>query len=164
MCQTLVEQQKAVEMYLTRWDKQALNLEPKEWATVNKIVGLLDPIESASMQMCRADEPISIQFPIARALTADVHAISDPELLAIRASFLGLIIEKFDVEYSKYALLLLCTHDVIIFMFLHLEFMVWLCFLIRASRTELLQIKWISEPKSCYGSMRSVDKKWMSQS
>ena len=101
MCQSLVKQQKAVEMYLTRWDKSALNLKQEEWATVVKMVELLEPLESASKQMCRADEPISIQFPIARALTADLYGIIDPELQLIRASLLGFITEKFDVENEK---------------------------------------------------------------
>uniref|UniRef100_A0A915D8A6 Uncharacterized protein n=1 Tax=Ditylenchus dipsaci TaxID=166011 RepID=A0A915D8A6_9BILA len=101
MCQTLVEQQKALEIYLMRWDKMHLNLKPEEWMTIKKMVGLLEPLESASNQLCRANEPISVQFPIARALTADIYAITDPELRVIRGKLLGMLVEKFDVEYEK---------------------------------------------------------------
>uniref|UniRef100_A0A915EQW4 Uncharacterized protein n=1 Tax=Ditylenchus dipsaci TaxID=166011 RepID=A0A915EQW4_9BILA len=101
MCQTLVEQQKALEIYLMRWDKMHLNLKPEEWMTIKKMVGLLEPLESASNQLCRANEPISVQFPIARALTADIYAITDPELRVIRGKLLGMLVENFDVEYEK---------------------------------------------------------------
>uniref|UniRef100_A0A915D1M8 Uncharacterized protein n=1 Tax=Ditylenchus dipsaci TaxID=166011 RepID=A0A915D1M8_9BILA len=91
----------AVEIYLMRYEKRNLNLEPEEWVKLKCLVDLLDPLECASKQMCREDEPISIQFPVARALTSDIHAIVDPELQEIRRSLLGLIVKKFDVKYEK---------------------------------------------------------------
>uniref|UniRef100_A0A914E4G0 HAT C-terminal dimerisation domain-containing protein n=1 Tax=Acrobeloides nanus TaxID=290746 RepID=A0A914E4G0_9BILA len=59
--------------------------------------------------MCRADEPISIQFPIARALTADIHAIGDPDLQQVRDSILRLLEEKFNVKNEK-------IHGLVIFL------------------------------------------------
>uniref|UniRef100_A0A915EJS4 Uncharacterized protein n=1 Tax=Ditylenchus dipsaci TaxID=166011 RepID=A0A915EJS4_9BILA len=103
MCQSLVEQQKqkAVEMYLLQWDKMDLNLKPEEWTIVRKLVTLLDPLESASKQICRADEPLSIQFPIARSLTRNINDVTVPELQQICGSILGHLCEKFNVEYEK---------------------------------------------------------------
>jgi hypothetical protein len=52
-------------------------------------------------EMCRSDEPISIQFSIVRALASNIHAIEDPDLQRMRASILRLLYEKFDVENEK---------------------------------------------------------------
>ena len=91
----------AVELYLTRHGKRLLELKPEEWNLLEKVVKVLEPLESASMQMCRADEPISIQLPIARALMADMYAIKDPELQQMCASILALLRTKFSVEGEK---------------------------------------------------------------
>uniref|UniRef100_A0A915DA32 Uncharacterized protein n=1 Tax=Ditylenchus dipsaci TaxID=166011 RepID=A0A915DA32_9BILA len=45
---------------------------------LKRLVDLLDLLEFASKQMCREDEPIPIQVPIARALTSDIHPIMIP--------------------------------------------------------------------------------------
>uniref|UniRef100_A0A914C283 Uncharacterized protein n=1 Tax=Acrobeloides nanus TaxID=290746 RepID=A0A914C283_9BILA len=94
----LFEQRTVVDLYLTRHNKCNLEMNNEEWSLLEKVVNVLDPFNSASKQMCRTDEPISIQFPIARALTADIHAIGDPDLQQMRDSILRLLEEKFNVE------------------------------------------------------------------
>jgi hypothetical protein len=101
MGQRLLEQREAVDIYLVKYKKRHLELKPEEWFLLEKVVKVLEPLEAASKQMCRDDEPISIQYPVARALTRVVHDIRDPELREMRNSILGLLVEKFDIEEEK---------------------------------------------------------------
>jgi len=97
MGERLLEQRAAIDLYLTRHNKRQLELTTNEWSLLEKVVKVLEPMEEASKQMCRADEPISIQFPIATALDNHMAVITDPELQTMRKSILDLLSDKFDL-------------------------------------------------------------------
>ena len=101
MAQRLLEQKEAIDIYLVKHKKRHLKLKHQEWSLLEKMVKVLKPLAAASKQMCRNDEPISIQYPVARALTRVVHEIRDLELQEMRNSILGLLVEKFDIEEKK---------------------------------------------------------------
>ena len=97
----LVEQRRAIDLYLYKNNKRSLELSDDEWCLLAKVVKLLGSLKSASKQMCLDVSPISVQFPIARMLSRTLYDVDDPLLQSIRASLLGLLVEKFDVEGEK---------------------------------------------------------------
>lgn len=111
MGERLLEQRAAVDLYLTRHNKRQLELTSDEWILLEKVVRVLEPMEEASKQMCRADEPLSIQFPIATALDTHMAAITDPELQQMRVSILNLLSDKFNLENNKYVLIISCMYN-----------------------------------------------------
>src|SRR4051794_33032159 len=97
----LLEQRKAVDLYLTRHNKRKVELTQDEWTLLGKVIEVLEPLEAASKQMCRANEPISIQVPIARALHNHVDDLKKPHLEEMCELILDLLFAKFYVEDEK---------------------------------------------------------------
>jgi len=103
MSERLVEQKKAIQLYLTRFDKQKLDLKDDEWELVAEFALLLKPFEEVSNMFCQDSAPISTQFPLATMLRTNLSGLSvSSPLIAVKSKMLKLLKEKFfELESSR---------------------------------------------------------------
>lgn len=103
MCERLVEQRKAIQVYLTRYDNRTLDLNENEWKLISKFKMLLQPIDEVSRMLCEDMAPISLQIPLAKMLYFSISTAEIPKEFVIVCTKMREVLKNkfFDLEKDK---------------------------------------------------------------
>uniref|UniRef100_A0A915DUX5 C2H2-type domain-containing protein n=1 Tax=Ditylenchus dipsaci TaxID=166011 RepID=A0A915DUX5_9BILA len=108
MCERLIEQKKAIEVYLARYKHRKLDLEETEWDMVGLLVNLLVMAKEASDQLCRDESSTSIIIPVYCKLKAFMNSTDQLNFRTLKTKFMKLLEDKFYLENSTYIMHLVC--------------------------------------------------------
>uniref|UniRef100_A0A915CTK4 Transposase n=1 Tax=Ditylenchus dipsaci TaxID=166011 RepID=A0A915CTK4_9BILA len=101
MCQRLIEQKKAIEVYLARYKHRKLDLEETEWDMVGLLVNLLVMAKEASDQLCRDESSTSMIIPVYCKLKAFMNSTDQLNFRTLKTKFMKLLEDKFYLENSR---------------------------------------------------------------
>lgn len=103
MIDRLVEQKKAVQLYLTRYNKRDLDLSDSVWTLITEFKAVLKPFDEVTKMLCQDSAPISLQFPLVKMIHSKLSGTEvSSSLVAVKKNMLELLEKKFlDLEKDK---------------------------------------------------------------